>query len=115
MAINRERYRDHWCLFDRLRDEQPNAQGLATGNFSSLYSQPPPTWTRTGAVRAFFQRDLKLMGSELYVINDHKQSKMFNLSDFSGLPNPGGAGSPCELLCQGILAGDVLPDSVMVS
>ena len=60
-------------------------QGLVTGDFAGLYNQPPPTWARTGVVRAFFQRNLTTSASELYVINQYMQAKIFKLSDFTGL------------------------------
>ncbi len=60
-------------------------QGLVAGDFAGLYNQPPPTWARTGVVRAFFQRSLNTTASELYVINHFMQAKIFKLSDFTGL------------------------------
>ena len=53
-------------------------------NFSTLYTAPPPTPTRTGAVRAFFQLDIMTLGSELYVVNSDGEWKIFQLEDFTG-------------------------------
>ncbi len=59
-------------------------QGAANFNFANFFNAPPPTWSRTGALKSFFQLDVMKLASELYVVNDAGQWKIFQLKDFTG-------------------------------